>query len=74
MTPQQPLLREPVLPPGPMEDSVGTHSKGHTAGRSHSHPVDTASAALPRDLMLTLRRHVDLLRTASAVCRPGLAG
>jgi hypothetical protein len=57
-----------------MEESVGETSKGHTAGRSHSHPVDPASVALPRDLLLTRRHHVDLLRTASAVCRPGLAG
>ena len=74
MTPQQPLLPEPVLPPGPMEDSVGETSKGHTAGRRHSHPADAMLSALPRDLLLTRRHHVDLLRTASAVCRPGLAG
>ena len=53
---------------------MGEKSKGHNAGRSRSHPVNPASAALPRDLLLTRRHHVDLLRTASAVCRPGLAG
>jgi hypothetical protein len=58
-----------------MEESVGNqNSKGHTAGRRHSHPVNPASIALPRDLLLTRRHHVDLLRTASAVCRPCLAG
>jgi hypothetical protein len=30
--------------------------------------------ALPRDLFLTRRHHVDLLRTASAACRRGIAG
>jgi len=58
-----------------MEDPVGHTSTGHPTGREHSHSRNGGpSATLPRDLYLTRRHHVDLLRTASAVCRRGLAG
>ena len=79
-----------VLQPGPMEDLVpqtATAEHSHQAvtnaavivagmqatGRERT-GVPVALTASPRDPGLTRRHHVDLLRTASAVCRPCFAG